>query len=690
MPKIKSLLLTVCLEMVWLTGAVRADAAFKGIQLAQATPQSSELKYEGIPLLCYVEAAKAIPSGSEQGNLDRVSLLSGVATQYVTAGQPDKAIAIATSLESPDVGDQVLTLVMIHQMFLIPPENTTEQLRTAFQIAQAMRGKSSRVEALLKIAEAAVKAGQPTLALQALTLAEPDAQTVEEAYPLIRIAANYIAAGQPSSVVRILPRSEQMVRKISEADERLTKLGWIAGRYAAAGQADKARAILTPVLKTLNSLEYSNRRNTLLARLTAHYASFGERETLPGALDLVRAIADLGQRDWALTRLSESYRAAGHYDLALQTANAMQNAERKTDALVETAGGYQAKGEKDKAAQTLAQALQVASTIPEGERQFSALLRLVLFYSAFEQTDKVPEVLDRVQSFVPRFPGVGKQLYALNLIASTYANIGQKDKASTVLEQALTLANRIPEPSTKDDALAQIATGYARIDQFDQAMAIANRFQDAATKAGVLNSIALTYLSQQPEKALQVVKLIEPLDSNRANQTLFSMASEYARIQQFDQALQVVELIKDNSLANLARVVIATEYANAGKLEQALQVADTIQAKMQPDSTNPVETNLKNQTLAALALVYAQVERFPQALQIAQTIQPIARKDQILIAIAKQQAKAGQYSNAIQVAKTITDARQREPLLQLFSCGDRVADSRQLSRSAASGVFEKQ
>ncbi len=676
MQTIKSLLFTVCLEMVLLTGAVRANAAFNGMPLAQATPQPPELKYEGIPLMCYVEAAKAISSGSEQGNLDRFSLLNGVAAQYVNAGQSDKAIAIATSLESAGAGDELLSVLVMQQMFMMPKENAAEKLRTAFQMAQAMRGKTSRVEDLLKIAEVAVPMGQPALALQAIALAEQDAQTLEDAYPLIRIAANYTAAGQPSRAVRALPRSEQMVRKISEAEERLPELGWIAGRYAAAGQPDKARAILTPVLKTLNSLEYSNRRNTLLARVTAHYASFGERETLPGALELVQAIADMGQRDWALTRLSESYRATGHYDLALQMANAMQNAERKTDALVETAGGYQGKGEKDKAAQALAQALQVASTIPEGERQFSALLRLVLFYSTFEKTDKVPEVLDRVQSFVPRFPGVGKQLYALDLIASTYANIGQKDKASTVLEQALTLANRIPEPSTKDEALGQIASSYARIDQFDQAMAIANRFQDAATKAGVLNSIALTYLSQQSEKALQVVKLIEPLDPNTANQTLTSMASEYARTKQFDQALQVVELIKDNSLANLARVAIATEYANAGKLEQAVQVADTIQTKMQPDSTNPVETNLKNRTLASLALVYVQAERFPQALQIAQTIKPIAGKDQILIAIAKQQAKVRQYSNAIQVAKTITDTRQREPLLQLLSCGDRVSYSR--------------
>ena len=109
MPKIKSLLLTVCLEMVWLTVTVRADAAFKGIQLTQATPQPPELKYEGIPLMCYVEAAKAIPSGSEQSNFDRFSLLSGVAAQYVNAGQPDKAIAIATSLESVGARDELLS-----------------------------------------------------------------------------------------------------------------------------------------------------------------------------------------------------------------------------------------------------------------------------------------------------------------------------------------------------------------------------------------------------------------------------------------------------------------------------------------------------------------------------------------------------------------------------------------------------
>lgn len=684
MPKIQSLLFTVCLEMVLLTGAARADAAFKGIEFAQATPQPPELKYEGIPLMCYVEAAKAIPSGSEQGNLDRFSLLSGVAAQYVNAGQPDKAIEIATSLESVGAGDELLSVLVMQQMFMIPKENAMEKLRTALQIAQAMKGETSRVEGLLKIAEVAVQVGQSTLALQAITLAERDAQTLEEVYPLIRVAADYTAAGQPSQAVRVLSRSEQKVRKISQADERLIELGWIAGRYAAAGQADKARAILTPVLKTLNSLQYSNRRNTLLAKVTANYASLGERETLPGALQLVRVIADLGQRDWALTRLSESYRATGHYDLALQTANALQNADRKTDALVEIAGGYQAKGEKDKAAQALAQALQVASTIPDGERRFSALLRLVLFYNAFEQTSNVAQVLDRVQSLVTRFPSIGKQLYALDLIASTYANIGRKDKASAVLEQALTLANRIQEPSSKDDSLAQIANGYARIDKFDQAMAIANRFQDASTKAKILSGIALTYLSQESEKALQVVKLIEPLDPKMTNQTLTSMAGEYARTKQFDQALQVVELIKDNDLANWARVAIATEYANAGKLDQAAQVADTIQSKMQPDtrdrssnnSANSVEATLKNRTLAALALVYAQAERFPQALQIAQIIQSVAGKEQVLIAIAKQQAKAGQYSNAIQVAKTITDARQREPLLQLLTCGAQVSYSR--------------
>jgi hypothetical protein len=74
--------------------------------------------------------------------------------------------------------------------------------------------------------------------------------------------------------------------------------------------------------------------------------------------------------------------------------------------------------------------------------------------------------------------------------------------------------------------------------------------------------------------------------------------------------------------------------------------------------------------LAALALLYAKAEKFPQALQLVQTIQPDGLKDQVLIAITKQQAKVAQYSSAIQVANTITDARQRDPLLQLLSCGN--------------------
>jgi tetratricopeptide (TPR) repeat protein len=678
-----------------LTGTLRGDAAFRGIESAQATPQQSELKYEGIPLVCYVEAAKAIPN-SEQGNFERFNLLSGVATQYLKSGQPDNAIEIATSLESANAADALLTVLVAQQMFLIPSENTTEKLRIAFQLAQTMRGKSNRVQALLKIAEAAVQAGQPDLALQAIALAEQDAQTLEEAYSLVRIAANYVAAGQPSQAVQVLPRSEQIVRKISKPDERLTKLGWVAGRYAAAGQSDKASAILAPVLKTLNSLEYSNRRNTLLARLTAHYGLFGERQTLPGALELVQAIADAGQRDWALTRLWQSYQSAEHYDLALQTANTIKDSERKTNALTEIAQGYQAKGEEEKATQLLAQAFQVARTIPDPDRQFSALFRLVLFYSysPFKQKDKVVEILDQVQPLVTKFPDTVKQLYTLDSIANSYAHIGQKDKASAVLEQVLTLANRIQDASTKEAAFRQIASSYALLDQFDQAIAIANRFQDASTKAKILNGIALTYLAQQPEKSLEIVKRIEPLDSKLANEALIHIVRAYATKQEFDQASQVVERIEDHDLVNWARVIIATEYAKAGQLDQALRVADTIQIKMQPATSNPssnndinsTEARLKNQTLSALALVYSQAERFPQALQVAQILQPIALKDQVLIAIAKQQAKAGQYSHAIQVAKTINAARQRDPLLQLLTCSN--SSSTAASRSHFQSIIE--
>jgi tetratricopeptide (TPR) repeat protein len=161
----------------------------------------------------------------------------------------------------------------------------------------------------------------------------------------------------------------------------------------------------------------------------------------------------------------------------------------------------------------------------------------------------------------------------------------------------------------------------------------------------VFNSLQLAQATPpQPEKALQVVKLIEPLDPELANQALTNIAREYTRTKHFDQALQVVELIKDNDLVNWARIAIATEYANGGQLDRALQVADTIQiTERRPpnNGTNSAEAPLKNQTLAALAVLYAQAERFPQALQLVQTIQPDALKDQVLIAIAKQQAKAG-------------------------------------------------
>lgn len=677
MQKLSILRMAIGLGTVLLIGTLKVNSAIASFRLALVTSQSSELNYEGIPLKCYVQAANAIQDDFElQGNLERFSLLSGVITQYVNAGQLDTAIQIATNLEAEDSGDELLTMLVAEQLLTLQKGNAPEKLSTAFKAAQAIRGKTSRVETLLKIAEASVQLGQSNQALQAIALAQQDAQMLEDAYPLVRVAANYIAAGQPNQALPVLSRSEQKVRVIVKADERIVALAWVAGRYAAAGQPDKARSIVAPVLKLLNSPGYSNRRNTLLARVTANYASFGEKETLAGAMELLRAIADQGQRDWALTRMSEAYRSAGHYDLALETANLLQNADRKAEALTEISQGYWTRGQQDKASQTLERMFQLVSMMSDSDRQYATLLRLALNYTAFKQTEKATEALDRAQQVVSQFQELSKQLSALNTIASMYASIEQKDKAATVLDRELTLANDIKDAQTKKDLLMQIVQSYALIDQVDRAINVANTIQDAKTRAIALKIVAQRYVPQQPEKAFEMVQSIASLDPDIAHQTLISIASELARAKQYGQALQAINRIEDNDLANWARIVIATEYAQAGHLDRALQLADSIKTMASVSTSesfsntqaNQIQPVLKNQTLLALALLYAQAERFPQALQAAQGIESGNFKDQALVAIAKQQAKVGQYSSAIQLTNTLTDVRQRELLLQLLTC----------------------
>jgi len=309
-------------------------------------------------------------------------------------------------------------------------------------------------------------------------------------------------------------------------------------------------------------------------------------------------------------------------------------AENKIQELLMKAGEYITYKKNDKALATLSQALQLVPTLKSPEvkaslvqtivnsfdANISLLDQTVKQYVAVGQKEQVSGVLSQVlqvtQTLNTSYSNIKTR--ALTGIARHYATIGQTQKTLEILPQALQAANSLQGADFKTIALSEIAQTYVAVGQNEPVAAI---------------------LSQ----SLEFAKAIKSPIAYRKVQALQPIAVTYAKIGQYNQALQVAQLIEDtNSYRASALSAIAKEYVKNGQPEQALQIAQTL--------TNPP---LKATTLTAIAAEYAKkgqqdkaAQLFSQALQAAESV----------ATIAIEYAEAGQPDAALQVVPKINDA----------------------------------
>ncbi|MBD1915106.1 MULTISPECIES: hypothetical protein [Cyanophyceae] len=488
-------------------------------------------------------------------------------------------------------------------------------------------------------------------------------------------------------VLGLLTPKQAIAISVPEVQARL--LSDIAFQYAKLGDSRQAVAISEQALEATAETEPCFKADTL-ARVAGSYWLIGQEAE--------------GQR-----RVTEAIETAE----AQAATGCSSSTSSPTESLM-----YRAREFADEGQFELAIALASGMGDPLALSEIAADL---LNVGQFQRAD---QLLEEAIAQAQKIDDAYYQTYTLNSMGMNLTLAGHPEPAKAVLEQAILSAAALdtedPErDSLQGSALLWTARQFTELGANDRAIAlldqtvpkIRNRSTEPLSLDKVFQLVDAALLYQQVglddkavatlAEAYQVGNAIVP-DANHSQadaDALGRVAVGYAKIGDFERAMQIVEEVQPASYRQGALGDIAIAYAAAGNLEAAVELAQSnpnrdgamigivrhyLQEKQPDQAWQVVQAQQVKGILSEVAVGYLDVEQPEQALQLAQTgklegftpgiVQSYAASGQpeqameraqseeflwLLPAVVQGFAQQGQFDAALQTAQSIADPVDR-------------------------------
>lgn len=412
---------------------------------------------------------------------------------------------------------------------------------------------------------------------------------------------------------------------ISAPELQARLLSDIAFQYAKLGVSQQAVAISEQALEATAAMQPCFKANSL-ARVAGSYWLIGQeaegQRRVTEAIETAEAQAATGcSNSTSSPTESLMYRARefadeGQFELAIALADGMGDPL----ALSEIAADLLDVGQSQRADELLKEAIAQAQTIDDVYYRTQTLNVMGMNLALAGQTEPAKAVLEQailsaatLETDNPERDSL--QGSALLWTARQFTELGANDRAIALLDQTVPkIRNRSTEPFPLDKViqLVDAALLYQQVGLNDKTVAI------LAEAHQVGRAVA-------PDNALR----------GRADaDALGRVAVGYAKIGDFERAMQIVEEIQPVSERQGALGDIAIAYAAAGNLEAAVELAESnpnrngamigivrhyLQEKQPDQAWQVVQAHQVKGILSEVAVGYLDIEQPEQALQLVQT-----------------------------------------------------------------------
>ncbi len=487
----------------------------------------------------------------------KASVLGAIATQYAQAGQMEQAIQIAQTLEMPDSKAKTLTTIAAKYAADGQQAKASEVFSQAIQIAQTAG------DGLLgTIAIQYAQAGQPDAALSIVSKID-DAHS--KAIALTAIALEYTKAGQPTKASPLISQTLETIQAIPEAYQQSGLRQEMIRNFVKAGQYDFA-------LQVVQVIDDNFAKSETLREIAKQAAEAGEFDK---ALQIVQGIdkSFIDERNAAFQKIALSYASAGQYDKAIQVTQAIENYGSSYTYRARTLGAIANQlgkaGQAQRATEVFSQAVQVANSLEFPSNRAEALGAVALEYALGGQQNKASETLSQALQLAQTIEDVSSNSYTLRTIADQYIFAQRYDLAFRV-------AQAMKEPSERSFKLQEISDKFIEGGQYDTALQVANILETPSEKAKLLIAIAGKYIQTgQKNKAIEILA-----QAFQVARTIEGPESKVIVVKtDYDGEGNIIGQTKVDDAYDRASSLeeIALKYAQAGQYNQAVQVAQVIE-----------------------------------------------------------------------------------------------------------------
>jgi hypothetical protein len=538
-----------------------------------------------------------------------------------------------------------------------------------------------RVDALMSVAKAQERAGDPEAALEsgraALETARALTDERDRSVCFRAIARIPIEVKDRKRWEPLLAEMQSLARKLGDRKSRMLALAAVAAALALAGERDlPEKAFVQPRDLALGE-EAAEERAGALAQVAVEWSLAGNREAASRgfneALDLARHIADEWLRSIAVDKITNFLIQAGDLAQARQVAQTLDtrdNSEillkiaqqealrgnvsatreialglrhrsRRAQALAMLAQAQVRTGENQAAQETFAAAAEASAGIEDEDEHWSALGVIIRAQVAVGETASALRNARHITRLKPRAD-------ALLAVAEATAQAGDAKTARSMLAEALDATRGTEQWQACEEALNALAAVQHEAKDRAGAMATWAKAQEAARRikqkqdrSAALAEVAVA-LAKAGEwaTAAETARVIE--DPTRRVTALCQIAVEQTTAGQqaiaaatLAAALDSAYLLQDVAQRENMLADIAVAQARVSTWVDALSTARTIE-----------EADIQQKALAPIVLAQAAAQAFPQALQTAQRIKNGKDRVRILTQIAVAQAQSGATQEA--------------------------------------------
>ncbi|HEY9879454.1 MAG TPA: hypothetical protein V6D29_13440 [Leptolyngbyaceae cyanobacterium] len=493
---------------------------------------------------------------------------------------------------------------------------------------------------------------------------------------------------------------------IEPQDIKARLLADIAFEYAELGNSERLGEVLDQALRSTKAMEFQCFQGNPLARIAGSYLLVGQEAQ---GKPLLAAAIETAERQEAtgcsrsatsptesLANRAREYAEDGHLDLAVELITGVG----APLTLAEVAGHLTEAGQSERAAELLNQAITLAQGIDDQYYRTQMLTSVAHRLRIEGHPELVPLILEQALESSSTFDlaeskeAASLQVSSMLGIAREFAANGAESQAIAVLDEAMTkietLSNQ-PLPLDRIQYQVDAAVQYGELAQQAKATAIlAETWAEAKTLASdptlyqgnAVGRVAEGYAKLGDfEQALQIAETIESgvereiafqqialvqaragnieaavelaqMSSSRRNATLIEITRHYLTEKQPDQAWNFAQTHQVKGILS----EVALGYVDAGQPEQALQL---------------VQSGSLEGFMPDIAVAYAKVGQTDQALEIVEAQQ----MDWLLPAIASELAKQRQLETALEVAQSISDRAYKAQALIAIAQSYPIRDS---------------